>query len=55
MLTRYTHQELATMVGANREAVTRALGKLRRMGAVELRARQIFVVDLETLERTAQG
>jgi CRP-like cAMP-binding protein len=31
--TRYTHQQLGTMIGANREAVTRALGRLRREGA----------------------
>jgi CRP/FNR family transcriptional regulator, cyclic AMP receptor protein len=53
--TRYTHQQLATMIGANREAVTRAFGKLRCRGAVELRSRRILVTDLETLERIAQG
>jgi CRP/FNR family transcriptional regulator, cyclic AMP receptor protein len=53
--TRYTHQQLATMIGANREAVTRAFGKLRCRGGVELRNRRIFVTDLETLKRTAQG
>ena len=53
--TRYTHQQLATMIGANREAVTRAFGKLRCRGGVELRNRRIFVTDPETLKRTAQG
>src|SRR3712207_674292 len=53
--TRYTHQQLATMIGAKREAVTRAFGKLRCGGGVELRNRQIFVTDPETLKRAAQG
>jgi hypothetical protein len=43
------------MIGANREAVTRAFGKLRCRGGVELRNRRIFVTDPETLKRTAQG
>ena len=48
--TRYTHQQLASMVGANREAVTRALGVLRKAGAVESRKRQIYVTDAAALE-----
>jgi CRP/FNR family transcriptional regulator len=51
----YTHQQLATMMGANREAVTRAFGRLRSEGGEELRNRRIFVTDLDTLKRTAQG
>ena len=52
--TRYTHKQLASMVGSNREAVTRAFGKLRKAGAVELRDRQIFVTDEEALNRLAE-
>ena len=48
--TRYTHQQLASMVGANREAVTRALGVLRKAGAVQTRNRQIYVTDAAALE-----
>ena len=33
ILTPYTHRQLGTMIGANREAVTRAFGKLRSEGA----------------------
>jgi CRP/FNR family cyclic AMP-dependent transcriptional regulator len=51
---RYTHQQLASMVGSNREAVTRAFGKLSKAGAVELRNRQIYVTDAETLSRLAE-
>ena len=32
--TRYTHQQIASMIGAKREAVTRAFGLLRGLGAV---------------------
>jgi CRP/FNR family transcriptional regulator, cyclic AMP receptor protein len=53
--TRYTHQQLASMVGSNREAVTRAFGKLRKVGAVELRNRQIYVTDAGVLERYADA
>jgi CRP/FNR family cyclic AMP-dependent transcriptional regulator len=48
--TPYTHQQLASMVGANMEAVTRALGVLRKAGAVETRYRQIYVTDAAALE-----
>ena len=50
---RYTHRLLASMVGSNREAVTRAFGVLRKAGAVETRARQIYVTNVDTLERLA--
>ncbi|MDQ5813014.1 MAG: Crp/Fnr family transcriptional regulator [Actinomycetota bacterium] len=51
--TRYTHAQLASMIGANREATTRALGTLRERGAVEVRERRIHVVDPEALKRAA--
>ncbi len=53
--TRYTHRQLGTMIGANREAVTRALGRLRREGSVEIRDRHIHVTDIEALERLAES
>jgi CRP-like cAMP-binding protein len=51
--THYTHQHLGTMVGANREAVTRAFGHLQDEGIVELRRRLIYVPDVEALRRRA--
>ena len=51
--TPYTHRQLASMIGANREATTRALGKLRKRGVVEVRERRIHVADLEALNRAA--
>jgi CRP/FNR family transcriptional regulator len=53
--TRYTHQQLASMVGSNREAVTRAFGRLRKAGGVEIRRRHIYVTDAHALERLANA
>jgi CRP-like cAMP-binding protein len=51
--TRYTHEHLGTMIGANREAVTRAFGRLQDEGAVQIRRRLIYVEDVQALERVA--
>jgi CRP/FNR family cyclic AMP-dependent transcriptional regulator len=53
--TRYTHRELGTMIGANREAVTNTLLQLRRAGVVKMAGRHIHVVDIRGLERLAGG
>ena len=53
--TRYTHNQLASMVGSNREALTRAFGRLRKARAVELRDRHIYVTDADALERLAKA
>lgn len=49
----YTHERLGTMIGANREAVTRAFAKLQDEGAVELRQRIIYVSSTDSLRRVA--
>jgi CRP-like cAMP-binding protein len=51
--TRYSHEHLGTMIGANREAVTRAFGRLQDEGALQIRRRLIYVDDVEALERAA--
>lgn len=48
----YTHEELATMVGSKRVAITRAFKELKKSG-VETRRRQIRVSDLPALEQAA--
>ena len=53
--TPYTHRQLSTMIGANREAVTRAMTKLREEGAVEVVDRRIHLTDHEALEREAEA
>jgi CRP/FNR family cyclic AMP-dependent transcriptional regulator len=50
----YTHQRLGTMIGANREAVTRAFGVLQDEGVVELKRRLIYVRDLQALKRVSE-
>lgn len=52
--TRYTHEMLSTMTGSTREGVSRAFGCLQNEGAVELRRRQIYLKDLETLQHVAE-
>lgn len=52
--THYTHWQLATMIGASRESVTRSFTKLQRHGAVLLKDRCIYVKDLEALQRIAR-
>jgi CRP/FNR family cyclic AMP-dependent transcriptional regulator len=52
--TAYTHEDLGTMVGANRVAVTRALGLLQDEGAVVVRRRRIHVRAPEALRRIAE-
>jgi CRP/FNR family transcriptional regulator len=53
--TRYTHEQLGTMIGAKRVAVTRAFNLLRREGAVELRERHIYIRDMESIKRIADA
>ena len=50
----YTHEQLGTIIGARRVAITLAFGVLQDEGAVELRQRQIHVKDLELLQRIAK-
>jgi CRP/FNR family transcriptional regulator, cyclic AMP receptor protein len=51
----YTQEQLGTMIGARRVAVTRAFKKLQEQGSVQLWRRQIYVADLDALERIAVG
>jgi CRP/FNR family transcriptional regulator len=50
----YTHEQLGTIIGARRVAITLAFRDLQDEGAVELRQRQIHVKDLELLQRIAE-
>ncbi len=53
--TRYTHEQLATMISTKRVPVTRAFARLREAGAIEPKNRYIHVRDLEALKRAAQA
>lgn len=52
--TRYTHEQFAAMIGARRVAVSRAMGELRRQGAVEVEGRRVYLSDEDALRRAAE-
>jgi len=51
--TTYTHEQIAAMIGAKRVAVTKAFRNLQEAGCLRRSGRQIYVVDLATLQRCA--
>ena len=53
--THYTHEQLASMIGCKRVAVTRAFRKLEEGGAVELADRRIVVKDMDALKELAEA
>ena len=53
--TRYTHEQLASMIGCKRVAVTRAFSRLKEVGAVQLKERHIIVKDLGILKALAEA
>jgi CRP/FNR family transcriptional regulator, cyclic AMP receptor protein len=52
---RYTHEQLGAMIGSKRVAATRAVTKLKKAGALELKRRYIYVRDVEALKLFAGG
>jgi CRP/FNR family cyclic AMP-dependent transcriptional regulator len=50
-----TQEEIAQMIGASRETVTRMLGDLTRRKVIERRGEALRVGDLEALRRIARG
>ena len=57
--TRYTHEQLVTMIGLKRVPMRRAFGKLnvklKKEGAVDPRDRKIHVVDPKAPKRAAEA
>ncbi len=51
--TRYTRKQLGSMIGANREAVSRAFAELQEGGCVEVRERRVYVKDFDALRQNA--
>jgi CRP/FNR family transcriptional regulator, cyclic AMP receptor protein len=51
--TRYTHRQVVSMIGANRESTTRAFGRLQEAGGVELREGHVYVTDVDALKRAS--
>jgi len=52
---RYTHQQLAEMIGSYRETVTKAIGELREAGLIRVDEDVIFLTDLERLRELMAG
>lgn len=50
---RLSHQDLANLIGATRETVTYALGRLQHEGLIEVRRRRIAVLDRRRLAEEA--
>ncbi|MBX0327882.1 Crp/Fnr family transcriptional regulator [Oscillochloris sp. ZM17-4] len=52
---RYTHQQLADMIGSYRETVTKAIGELREAGLIRIEDEAIALTDLAQLQRLAHS
>jgi CRP/FNR family transcriptional regulator len=52
--TRYTHRELAIIIGSKRETVTKAFTLLQQAEAIELKRRQVYVKDIKALKSAAR-
>ncbi|GAB4443344.1 MAG: Crp/Fnr family transcriptional regulator [Chloroflexi bacterium OHK40] len=50
---RYTHQQLAEMIGSYRETVTKAIGELREAGIIRIEDDAITLTDVDRLQRLA--
>jgi len=48
---RFTHMQLAEMIGTSRETLTKVLNELREAGLIDVRERLIWVLDPPGLER----
>ncbi|HUZ84605.1 MAG TPA: Crp/Fnr family transcriptional regulator [Gaiellales bacterium] len=48
---RFTHVQLAEMIGTSRETLTKVINELRAAGAVDVRDRMLWVLDVDRLER----
>jgi len=50
---RYTHQQLAEMIGSYRETVTKAVGEFREAGLIRVEEEAIYLTDLARLQELA--
>jgi CRP/FNR family transcriptional regulator, cyclic AMP receptor protein len=53
--THYTHEQLGSMIGCKRVAVSRAFSRLKKAGAVQLKERHIIVKNLDILKNLAEA
>jgi CRP/FNR family transcriptional regulator, cyclic AMP receptor protein len=50
---RYTHQQLAEMIGSYRETVTKAIGEFREAGLIRVEEDSIYLTDLAQIQAIA--
>jgi len=48
---RYTHEQLAEMVGTHRETATKILNDLREQGLIDLKRGKVVLLDIDALRR----
>ncbi len=48
---RFTHMQLAEMIGTSRETLTKVMNELRESGLIDVRERLVWVLDADGLER----
>ena len=53
--TRYTHDQLGSMIGAGRVSVSRAFSDLTQAGAVELKKRYIHIMNMDALTQASEA
>jgi CRP/FNR family transcriptional regulator, cyclic AMP receptor protein len=51
---RFTHMQLAEMIGTSRETLTKVINELRELGLIDIRERMVWVLDVHGLERLKQ-
>jgi CRP-like cAMP-binding protein len=52
---RYTHQQLAEMIGSYRETVTKAIGEFREAGLIRIDEGAIYLTNIEVLQQLANS
>ena len=52
---RYTHQQLAEMIGSYRETVTKAIGELREAGLIRVEEEMIYLTNITRLRELMVG
>jgi DNA-binding transcriptional regulator LsrR (DeoR family) len=53
--TRFTHDEIAQMIGSSRETVTRSLTALRRRNIIQITSNSILIRDRRALENMLES
>lgn len=52
-IARYTHQQLAEMIGSQRETVTKAVGKFRDLSLIRIENGTLYLTNVQALQKIA--